>query len=145
VTVLADNSGSVEWVGVKVSTNAIMDTIDGRRRRRTWTEEVKREIVAASFEPGASTSVVAQRYNVNTNQLFLWRRLYRNGLLAATGASEPAPLPMTITGDPVTEPARAPADIGRVEIELPNECRIRVDTAVDGKALRRILDVLERR
>lgn len=132
-------------VGVEVSTNAIMDTIDGRRRRRTWTEELKREIVAASYEPGASTSVVAQRYDVNTNQVFLWRRLYRDGLLTPTGASGPALLPVTITGDPVTEKAQAPADIGRIEIELPNGCRIRVGTGIDGKALRRILDVLERR
>ena len=144
MTVLADNWGSVGWVGVKVSTNTIMDTIDGRRRRRTWTAELKREIVAATFEPGASTSVVAQRYDVNTNQLFLWRRLYRKGSLAATGASEAALLPVTITGDPVAEQARA-ADSRRIEIELPNGCRLRVDSAVDGKALRRILDVLERR
>ena len=132
-------------VGVEVSTNAIMDTIDGRRRRRTWAEELKREIVAASYEPGASTSVVAQRYDVNTNQVFLWRRLYRDGLLTPTGASGPALLAVTITGDPVTEKAQAPADIGRIEIELPNGCRIRIDTGIDGKALRRILDVLERR
>ncbi|MBV9826069.1 MAG: transposase [Alphaproteobacteria bacterium] len=107
---------------------------------------MKREIVAASFEAGASTSVVAQRYNVNTNQVFL-RRLYRNGLLGPTGAPEPALLPVTITGNPPTENARAlaPADIGRIEIELPNGCRIRVDVTVDSKALRRILDVLERR
>jgi transposase len=125
--------------------SAIMDTIDGRRRRRTWTEALKREIVAASFEPGASASVVARRYDVNTNQLFIWRRLYRDGLLALTGASGPALLPVTITGDPVIEKAPAPSDTGRIEIELPNGCRIRVDTAIDGKALRRILDVLERR
>jgi transposase len=124
-----------------------MDTIDGRRRRRAWTDELKREIVAASFEVGASTSVVAQRYNVNTNQVFLWRRLYRNGLLGPTDASEPVLLPVTITGDPPIENARAlaRADIGRIEIELPNGCRVRVDVSVDSKALRRILDVLDRR
>jgi transposase len=124
-----------------------MDTKDGRRHRRTWTDELKREIVAASFEVGASTSVVAQRYDVNTNQVFLWRRLYRNGLLGPTNASGPALLPVTITGDPPTENARAlaPADAGRVEIELPNGCRVRVDVTVDSKALRRLLDVLDRR
>ena len=130
---------------MKVSTNTIMDTIDGRRRRRTWTEGLKREIVAASYEPGASTSVVAQRYDVNTNQLFLWRRLYRGESLAPTSASGPALVPVTITGDPVAEEAQAPAEIRRIEIELPNGCRIRVDTAIDSRALRRILDVLERR
>lgn len=108
---------------------------------------MKREIVAASFEAGASTSVVSLRYNVNTNQVFLWRRLYRDGLLGPTDASEPALLPVTITGAPPIENARAlaSADIGRIEIELPNGCRIRVDVSVDSKALRRILDVLERR
>ncbi len=130
---------------MKVSTNAIMDTIDGRRRRRTWTDELKREIVAASFEAGASTSVVAQRYDVNTNQVFLWRRLYRNGLLGSTDATEPTLLPVKITSDAPTENAGVPGDIGRIEIELPNGCRLRVDVSIDGKALRRILDVLERR
>ena len=56
-----------------MSTNEIMDTTDARRRRRTWTDALKREIVAASFEPGASASVVARRYDVNTYQLFIWR------------------------------------------------------------------------
>ena len=32
----------------------------GRRRNRFWPEALKREIVAASFEPGASVSVVAR-------------------------------------------------------------------------------------
>lgn len=122
-----------------------MDTIDGRRRRRAWSDELKREIVAASFEAGASTSVVAQRYNVNTNQVFLWRRLYREGLLDPANASAPALLPVTIAGDPPIENIRAPADIGRIEIELSNGYRLRVDVSIDGKALRRILDVLERR
>ena len=128
-----------------MSTKAIMDTIDGRRRRRTWSDELKREIVAASFEAGASTSVVAQRYDVNTNQVFLWRRLYREGLLGPANASSPALLPVTIASDPPLENTRAPADIGRIEIELSNRYRLRVDVSIDGKALRRILDVLERR
>lgn len=128
---------------MKVSTNATMDTINDRRRRRTWPEELKREIVAASFEAGASTSVVAQRYNVNANQLFQWRRLYREGLLG--NASAPALLPVTIAGDPPPENTRAPADIGRIEIELPNGYHLRADVSIDGKALRRILDLLERR
>ena len=54
-------------------TNGMMDTNGSGRRRRSWPEALKREIVAASFEPGASASVVARRYDVNTNQLFIWR------------------------------------------------------------------------
>lgn len=122
-----------------------MDTTDARRRRRTWTDALKREIVAASFEPGASASVVARRYDVNTNQLFIWRRQYRDGLSVPTGASGPALLPVTITDEPIAQKAGAPPDAGRIEIELPSGYRIRVDAAIDGKALRRVLDVLERR
>ena len=46
-------------------------------RRRRWSEAQKRQIVAESREPGVSVSVVARRYNVNANQVFTWRRQYR--------------------------------------------------------------------
>lgn len=125
-----------------MSTNGIMDATDARRRRRTWTDALKREIVAASFEPGASTSVVARRYDMNTNQLFIWRRQYRDGLLVPPDESGPALLPVAITEEP---DAQKPPDVGRIEIELPSGYRICVDAAIDGDALRRVLDVLERR
>ena len=47
------------------------------RRRRRWSEAQKRQIVSESREPGVSVSVVARRYNVNANQVFTWRRQYR--------------------------------------------------------------------
>jgi transposase len=54
-----------------VSTKSVMGmTATGRRRNRSWPEALKREIVAASFAPGASVSVVARRYDVNANQYF---------------------------------------------------------------------------
>jgi hypothetical protein len=57
-----------------------MDTgSTGRRRNRSWPEALKREIVAASFEPGCSVSVVARRYDVNSNQMFGWRKMFREG------------------------------------------------------------------
>jgi transposase-like protein len=45
-----------------------------RRRHRSWPEALKREIVAASLAPGASVSVIARRYDVNTNLVFTWRK-----------------------------------------------------------------------
>jgi len=47
-----------------------------RRRHPSWPEALKREIVAASFAPGASVSVVARQYDVNANQVFSWRKRY---------------------------------------------------------------------
>jgi transposase-like protein len=89
--------------------------------RRVWPEALKREIVGASFEPGASASVVARRYDVNSNQLFMWRLLYRDGLLAPTAESGPSLLPVTITDEQAEEKTSAPQEIGRLEIELPSE------------------------
>lgn len=61
---------------------ADMDTKSSKRRNKRWPEALKRQIVAATFRPGASVSMVAHRYDVNANQVFSWRRLYRQELEA---------------------------------------------------------------
>ena len=48
------------------------------RRRRQWSKTQKRQIVAETHEPGVSVPMVAQRYNFNANQIFRWRRLFRD-------------------------------------------------------------------
>ena len=112
-----------------------------RRRHRSWPEELKREIVAASLEPGSSVSVVARRYDVNANQVFAWRKRYREEV----GAAAPLQLvPVTVTPDRAREPA--PASTSElIEIELAGGCRVRVGNGVKASALRLVLDVLERR
>ena len=112
-----------------------------QRRYRSWPESLKREIVAATLLPGASVSRVARRYDVNANQVFAWRRRYRDI------ASEPAELrllPVTVTPD---RPERtAPADTSEViEIVLAGGYRLRVGEGVQAATLRLVLDVLERR
>jgi transposase len=128
-----------------VSTKAVMDTSStGGRRNRSWPEALKREIVAASFAPGGSVSAVARRYDVNANQVFGWRKLYRDGVLAPANPTGPSLVPVTVTaaqGDDALPASRAAETI---EIELAGY-RVRVGSGVDGKALRRVLDLLERR
>ena len=46
----------------------------GPRRRRFWSSDEKRRMIAETLEPGASVSKVAQRHSVNANLLFTWRR-----------------------------------------------------------------------
>ena len=60
-----------------------------RRRNKRWPEALKREILAATYLPGASVSVVARQYEVNANQVFSWRRRYRDA--NADLALSPAP------------------------------------------------------
>ena len=122
-----------------------MDTTSaGRRRNRSWPEALKREIVAASFAPGGSVSVVARRYDVNANQVFGWRKLYRDGVLAPSNPTGPALVPVTVTAAQGGDASPAPRGADTIEIELAGY-RVRVGSGVDGKALRRVLDLLERR
>ena len=112
-----------------------------RRRHRAWPESLKQEIVAATLLPGASVSRVARRYDVNANQVFAWRRRYRDG------AAEPAELrllPVRVTSD--QPEGRAPAHASElIEIVLAGGHRVRVSEGVPAATLRLVLDVLERR
>jgi transposase len=108
-------------------------------------EALKREIVAASFAPGSSVSVVARRYDVNTNQMFGWRKLYRDDLPALADPSGAMLLPVTVTAESRGEVSAASSAAATIEIELAGKYRVRVGSNVDCKALRRVLDVLERR
>ncbi len=65
-----------------------MDTIlvDGMtpvsRRRRSYSLKEKQQLVAESYKPGASVSLVARRHDINANLLFTWRRQMRAPALA---------------------------------------------------------------
>ena len=114
-----------------------------RRRNNRWPNAVKREIVAATFEPGASVSIVARRYDVNANQVFAWRRRFRG----AAQVSPPTIVPVTITpapGDEKVAPTEQ-ANSDTIEIEVAGDCRVRVGPGFDGRALKRVLDVLRKR
>src|SRR3954452_19465867 len=112
-----------------------------RRRHRSWPESLKREIVAASLVPGASVSRVARRYDVNANQVFAWRRRYRDG---AAEPTELRLLPMMVTPD--YSAGVTPARAGElIEIVLTGGYRVRVGEGVQASTLRLVLDVLERR
>ncbi len=112
-----------------------------KRRHRSWPEALKREIVAASLMPGASVSVVARQYDVNSNQVFAWRKLYGEANVAAPG---PQLVPVVVTPDqPVEVPAQVSSNV--IEIELPRGYRVRIGGSVKATTLRLVLDALERR
>src|SRR5882672_11629873 len=98
----------------EVSTCGLVDTkqacVPGRRRH--WPVALKRQIVAETLAPGASASVVARRHDVNTNQLFRWRRDWREGLLGSADADERL-VPVAIAGREASA-----AGAGVIEIEI---------------------------
>jgi transposase len=117
----------------------------GKVRRRRRSEEERRRIVAESFEPGASVSVVARRHDVNANLLFTWRRRYGTGVQGSGGSA--TFVPAVITNDataqaPVPVQAVAVSIAGRMEIELPGGCRLIAGNDVDTVVLGRVIRVL---
>ncbi len=132
--------------------------------RRQYTLDLKRRIVEETFVPGALVSIVARRHNVNANQLFGWRKRYREGTL---NSSTPASKATTLSGknlirvgvigpgfdlrpDPVGDSsAPSPAaqqnggtgGAGIIEIELPNRVKLRVPAGIGEAELRRVLAV----
>jgi transposase len=127
--------------GSEVSTCGLVDTkqacLPGRRRH--WPVALKRQIVAETLAPGASASLVARRHDVNTNQLFRWRRDWREGLLGPADA-EAGLVPVEVARE-----ASVSAGCGVIEIELSPGVRVRVSGRVDAAALGQVLEILLRR
>src|SRR5437879_226342 len=89
--------GSVDTL-ICVHTEGIVDTLDQgapmsavkKQRRRTIKE--RRDIVEETLVPGASVARVARRHDVNANQVFYWRKLYREGRLGISIATPLLPV-----------------------------------------------------
>src|SRR3954453_11287377 len=95
-------------------------TATRRRRNRSWPEALKRGIVAASCAPGASVSVIARRYDVNANQVFTWRKHFRDVPSAAGAKAASRLVPVMITPEPGAAARQRPAAVETIEIEFGN-------------------------
>ena len=108
--------------------------------RRRWSDAEKRRIVAESYQPGVSVSVVARRNDVNANLVFTWRRQFREQAGGSGGL-----VPVVVEPPPLDAAAGDAPAAGRMEIALADGSRVIVDREVDGLALARVLAVLARR
>lgn len=68
--------------------NPKSEVLAGPERRRRWAPAEKLAMVAETYEPGVTVSLVARRHGVAPNQLFSWRRLAAQGALTAAGNEE---------------------------------------------------------
>jgi transposase len=111
-----------------------------RKRRRTVKE--RREIVEETLVPGASVSRVARRHDVNANQVFYWRKLYREGQLGSR--TDTQLVPVKITNGRSVEPAKEDDSVprpGNLEIKL-SKGTLRIFGTVDVVALRVAIECL---
>lgn len=67
----------------------MIDVLGPEKRRRRSVQE-KIAIVQQSLEPGMTVSLFARQHGVAASQLFLWRKQYQEGRLAAGEQVVPA-------------------------------------------------------
>src|SRR4030095_9555116 len=65
-----------------------MGMMEGGAKRRRRSKQERRAIVEETLKPGASVSRVARAHDINANQVFAWRRLYREGRLEVPAGSK---------------------------------------------------------
>jgi transposase len=92
--------------------------ISGPERRRRWSEEQKRALVAAAFAPGAIVAEVARRADVCAGQIYRWRRELR-GIGPGFAA-------VVVTADADCEPSIAPRIEQAIEVEFGEIARLRI-------------------
>jgi transposase len=138
-----------------------VELITRGERRRRWSIEQKREIVAESLSPDTTPTEVARKHAVSSGLLYTWRHQLLAGQLSPAvrpaptfaqveiadvpgQADPPAPTPMEPPGSAATIPLPRRLE-GLIEIVLADGVTLRVDAQVDGRALRQVLAALEDR
>ena len=92
-----------------------VEVLSGPERRRRWSAEEKRSIVAEAFAPGASVCAVARRWDVFPGQIYRWR----NDL----GSASPG-FAAVVVAPEANE--RLTASAPAVEMELGRDIRVRI-------------------
>src|SRR6516162_8561025 len=132
----AHTEGSLDALGQDGPINAPKK----KQRRRTIKE--RRDIVEETLVPGASVARVARRLEVNANQVFYWRKLYREGQLGITIATPLLPVKVKTERSTEPLPENGPqSSSGTMEIKLARGT-LRLTGSVDVLALRAVLECL---
>jgi len=125
-------------------------TLKDGRNRRFRSKQERRRIVEETLKPGASVSLVARAHDVNANQVFKWRKQYREGRLdAAATSSTSSLLPVKVSDSlPVVRPTAERRRVktrrgGFIDIDL-GHARVRIEGAADPDCVRAALEGLIR-
>jgi transposase len=139
-----------------------IEVITRGERRRRWSVEEKREIVAESLGAGVRRSEIIHKHGITSGQLYAWRQQLtrrvdgppahpptsfarvdvvagERKVLAPPVTAVPAPATKSQAPVPAVATLRAK---GLIEIVLPGGTSVRVDADVDDRALRCVLDAL---
>ena len=120
----------------------ISDT--NRRRNQRHSEEFKRSVVEQSYLPGTSVARLARNHDINANQIFAWRKLFRDAALPTIAGIDVALIPVTLSDPIVTVPSVTPskpsdgATRGIIEIDV-GKTRLTIRGTPDASVLEAVL------
>ena len=122
----------------QVSTTGVVDTKQqpSATKRRQYSEALKRQMVTETQAPGASVSIVARRHDVNSNQLFRWRRQLLPKAVVESGAMVPVEIA------PDSDRPRRTDRAGVIEIAFGCGARVRLRGEVSAETLRQVIELL---
>ena len=136
-------------MGVAEQSGRVVTLKDGRTKQFRSKEE-RRRIVEESLKPGASVSLVARTHDVNANQVFKWRKQYRDGqldpkptantLLAVKIADT---LPPAVQSEAALRRRVKAKRAGIIDIDL-GHARVRIEGTADPDCVRATLEGLMR-
>ena len=118
-----------------------LEVFTGAGRRREWSAEEKKRIVAESYQSGETVSAVARRHALTPPQLFGWRRALRRrmDLVGARGTTF-APV-MVETGAGCADRSTAaggPSAAAIIEIVI-GVAMVRIPAGIDAVSLTKVL------
>ena len=119
---------------------ARVEVITGPERRRRWSEEQKRVIVAASLAPGAVISEMARRADVGAGQIYRWRKelgAVANGFAQVLIATPAVPTATAEDPSSAAEPA--------IEVEYAGKVRVRIPGSISAELAAAVVKALSRR
>ena len=124
-----------------------VEVITSTERRRRWSDEEKRRLVAEAFAPGAVISHVARQRGVATSCLFYWRKRFAD---SASGMSPDVARLIPVMIDEASRPVgpvlcpgapMAPAS-GHAVITWPDGLRLEVPAGYPSAGLKALIAAL---
>jgi len=138
--------------GINTSDGHETPAEDGKRTRRHWTTEIKRQIVREAAQPGAVRQQVALRHGVNVSVVNRWRR--ELGVVAARPRAQKTVrkvrlLPVRVSRSPPPRATNRPVPgmmaanrDESIEVAFSSGQRVTIRGVVDGGVLRTVLQEL---
>ena len=128
--------------------DTILDTVAPARRtgrRPNFPLDFKRQVVEATFQPGASVSLIAREHDVNANLVFRWRQQYQDGVFGPVSHAATL-LPVQVIETPADVP---PAVLPQIEpvseiVIETGKVRLRIIGAPDPQTVQLVLQQLLR-